>query len=256
MKEFIQELHRRNAPFFYTGVVLSVLFLVFFLTIGFCSHSLSDICHWLKPCKFAISFALYVFALGWYLEYLKSSVNKRTIHWITGLITFFVSFEMVLILLQGGLSSASYQSLRLSPETTLFLSKSLYLSSNATIIADSLVVMYIAFQFCKPIQLQPTVYLWGIRTGFLIFILSGFLGGYLLEKYGQIPANQIGLGLPFTNFSARDNLISMHFLGIHYLQIIPLCCYYFHKYVGKKFILSSIGLYVMGCLFTLYLSFY
>lgn len=255
LKTFLQELKRRNAFFYYLGLGFSFLFVVSIVSIGFCIHSKSDICHLLKPAKFALSFAVYVMTMGWFLEYLKQTIGEKKIKWITGLIGFFIIVEMVLIFLQSGMSTAAYENLGLSSETTALLSRILYLAANGAIILDTYVAIYAAYYFFKPLSLHPAAYLWGIRAGFVVFIASGLLGGYLVDHYGQMPIDQSELTLPFTHFSTpRNNLISLHFLGIHSLQLIPLCCYYFHRYLGKKTIFSFAFAYIAACLLAIFFT--
>ena len=246
---FFKELHRRNAPFFYLGMALSALFLLFLVTFRSCENSLSEVCHWLKPCKFSASFAVYAFSLGWYLEYLKGIWGEKNIRRVTWLLLAIISIEIVLVIFQGWVTSVSYMDLHLSNAVTALFSRKLYILANAIIISDSVVILFITFQFFRKIALEPEAYLWSIRAGFVALILSSLLGAFVIAWYGQVPIDPTYYGLPFTRFTNRDNLISMHFLGIHYLQALPFCCYFFQKYLGKKFILSAMTIFVIGSLF-------
>lgn len=246
---FFKELHRRNSPFFYLGMMLLALFFLFLFTFKSCEDSLSDVCHWLKPCKFSASFAVYVFSLGWFLEYLKESWGEKNIRRVTWILFSIVSIEIVLVFFQGWITSVSYTDLHLSNAMTAIFSRRLYLLANIVIVADSAVVAFITYQFFRKISLKPEGYLWSIRAGFVTLILSSFLGAFVIAKYGQVPTDPNYLGFPFTRFLNRDNLISMHFVGIHYLQILPFCCYFFQKYLGKKFVVFAVAVFVIITLF-------
>ncbi len=104
---FLLESRRRNGLFFYLGMCLFALFLVFLAAFGICRHSLSEICHWLKPFKFSLSFGIYVFTLGWYLEYLKTTLGEKKIKQVSRWITLLIIIEMVVILLQSWQGSAA-----------------------------------------------------------------------------------------------------------------------------------------------------
>jgi hypothetical protein len=235
---FLAELHRRNPLFFYVSLVFLALFTLFLTGYITCEYALFEICHWVKPGKFTFSFAIYAMTLGWLMEYLKEVLSRSKIKFLTWAITLLISAEMVVILLQSGLGSQATQ-----------LQALLYPLGNLIILINTLMVAYIGLQFFRPLTLKPIVYLWGIRMGFVIFMLSSVLGGFLVHKYGQVPPDPEHLGIPFTLFSTkRDLLISLHFLGIHYLQLLPFCCYYFQNQISQSFVFYSSGLYLIICL--------
>lgn len=235
---FLKELHKRNNVFFYLGVGLVILFMIFLSTFTICQHPVYKICSWLKPFKFALTFAIYVASLGWYMEYLKTSLGERWIKCLSWVVSILILSEMGITLMQSLLTSDTG------------IDQHLYILGNLIIVTNTAVATYIGLQFFRKISIKPISYLWGIRSGFIIFILSGVLGAFILRRYGQTPPNPDQYGIPFTNFSSvRDILVSLHFLGIHSLQLLPLCCYFFQKHVGKIFILSSIGTYAIVCMF-------
>lgn len=244
---FFKELHKRNAIFFYLTVVLTSLAL--FVSFHVCSNPLGQICHWLKPGKFAYSFALYVATLGWFMEYLKSGLGEKRIRFISSLIAILVSLEMINMLFQSWLDTDGSSLLKLSSAMADSISNMLYHLTNVIIVINVGIATFVGVQFFRPLSLKPEAYLWGIRAGFAVFIFSGFLGAFLVAKYGQVPIDDTRYGLPFTHFSTlRDNLISLHFLGIHSLQLLPLCCYGFQKYLSKWFTVSVSSLYMVICL--------
>jgi hypothetical protein len=243
--EFLKELHRRNKVFFYFGLIFSFLSFVFLVGYVLCDYALFEICHWIKPGKFAFSFATLFFTLGWYMEYLKEVLGKKNIQTLSWIISCFIVVEMCLMLAEGWIDSDSFYKPDFSPEALQSISRNLFLITNTLIITSTIIISYIGLQFFKPLSLKPVSYLWSIRAGYAIFILSSVLGSLILQHYGQVSPDPNTLNLPFTQFaSKRDLLISIHFLGIHYLQLLPLCCYLFHNQLQKKFILSSIGVYL------------
>lgn len=242
----IKEAYRRNPVLFYLGIALTIMFILFVVTFRDCQHSMSEICHWLKPCKFSASFALYAFTLGWFLEYLKDTLGKPKIKVISWLLAVVITIEMIIIFFQGWLKSEYYVHLLFPMNTSQMYSRELYVLANTFIVTDALIVAYITVQFFRKISLQPEAYLWAIRAGFVTLLFSCGLGAFLVDHYGQVPLDLNHFGFPFTSFdSLRDIILSMHFLGIHYLQILPFCCYYFQKYCGKIFVVASVVIYAI-----------
>lgn len=246
--DFLRELRRRNLVFYYLGVGLFGLFIVFLVNFALCQFHLSRICFWLKPFKFTLSFGMYVFSLGWYMEYLKKDRGIRWIKGMSSLIAALVTIEMAIIFMQSSVALAG-DLLHISKHTAEVLGRNLFLWGNGIIIANTCVATYIGSQFYRKINLEPVSYLWGIRAGFLIFTLSGLIGIFLIAKYGQTRLDPHQYGIPLLQLSSvRDYLITLHFLGIHCLQAVPFCCYFFQKLAGKTFAISCVGMYV-ACIF-------
>lgn len=249
LKEFPKNLKQRNRIFFYFGNCLLFLFIIFLSAFAICQYSIYELCHWLKPGKFTFSFAMYVFTLGWYFYYLKDSLSERTLKILTWTLTIIISLEMIIMIAQSWMASTTYLSLQIPPSKTHLLLETLYTSSNLLILTTMSITLFIAAQFFRPIQLQP-IYLWSIRASFLIFFLSCILGILMMIHYGQTSTDSTNLNIPFTQFSTvRSNLISMHFLGIHCMQLIPFMTYYLPNYLGKKFLLSITTVYSLACFF-------
>lgn len=248
--KFLKELYRRNPILAYTTLFFAILFGIFLVAYQLCQYKLTEICYWLKPGKFAASLGIYTATLAWYLEYLKATIGKKRIKVLSGAIALLAVVEILGIIIQSWLASPNPYRLLIPSDAVAWLSKAIYLAGNVLITITTLITCYITLLFFRPIPLQPTPYLWGIRAGFVAFIFSAALGGFLASYYGQVPPDASHFGIPFSRFSSkRDVLITIHFIGIHILQILPLCCFYFHKYIKKGLILTSVGLY---CLVTIY----
>lgn len=195
------------------------MFLVFLATFKICQDPLIKICHWLKPLKFSISFGMYTLSMGWYLEYLKSPIGSQKVKFISRWIAFWILLNMGVIFLLSWQSSDSYAQLHLAGGTSHHLADVFHFLGNTAIIMNTLVVLFVAYQFFKPLRVDNYTYLMGIRLGFVVFILSCSLGGILLNEYGLQPPDPYHLGLPFSQiYSFHSNLNTMHFMGIHSLQ--------------------------------------
>lgn len=255
LSEFFRELKRRNTLLFFLGVSLFFMFVVFLAGFIICDDPLFKVCHWLKPFKFTASFALYVFTIGWILEYLKESIGEKKIRQISRWIASLIIIEVIVVMLQSWQASDSYMDLQFSAQTTEYLSKIFHFIGNVTILINTMVAVYICFCFFRNIHLKPFSYLLGIRVGLLVFIVSCILGVFLLGHYGQVPPDPVHIGLPFTHLSSlRSNLITIHFMGIHYLQLLPLCGYFIPDKKGIILILSLAVVYVCLCGYAVYLA--
>jgi hypothetical protein len=256
IKLFPQNLRLRNPILFYLGGCLWALSIFFLIAFAVCHYSIYELCHWLKPGKFTFSFAVYAATLGWFLYYLRGSLSATTLKALSWIITVVITLEMVIMLIQSWMSSTSYFSLQVPLAwTQLFLETSSLLGS-FLILANTGIALFIGTQFFRSITLQPAMYLWAIRASFAIFLLSCFLGLLIMVYYGPTEANSEDLSIPFTQISIpRNNLISMHFLGIHLMQIVPFMTYYFQNYLGKKFLISTLAFYSLGC-FAIFLQIY
>ena len=253
-KAFFSEAKRRNRLLFYLALALSFTFLIFLATFEVCGKPpLAEICYWLKPFKFSLSFAAYVFTMGWLMEYLKPMIGEKRLRQASLWIAALILIEMVVIFLQSIQYSDSYAYLQLSEKSTQSISSVLHVMGNAGILANTAVATYIAILFFGKIPLKPSSYLWGIRTGFAVFISSCFLGIFLLLYYGQVPPDHESFGFPFTQFySARSNLLSLHFFGIHAIQFFPLIGFYFKEQLAHFVICSLLFFYAGNIFFFLF----
>lgn len=252
LKLFPNELKERNLVLYYLGNVLFGVFFLFLVGFAICNYTIYEVCHWLKPGKFAFSFALYAYTMGWFLYYLKDTLSVFRTKILTMLITGIIFLSMLTMFIQSWMGSASYLSLNIAQDQSKTVFDNLSLFGDALVIANTCITIYVASLFFRPINLFPKEYLYAIQSSFIIFNLSCILGLVILLYYGPTSLSTDPLNLPFTYFtSLRNNLLSMHFLGIHVMQIIPLAVYYLPYYFGKKFLISIATLYSIGSLLLL-----
>ena len=235
VKQFPKKMKKRNWVLFYCGTLLMLLFALFLVGGVVCQYSLYELCHWLKPGKFSVSFAVYAFTIGWYLEYLKDSVSQSALKVISWVVATLMLLDMSLMIIQSWMASESYSSLHISPHVTHMLKDTFHHLNNMFIFTNTVIALLITMFFFQANQLKPRIYLWSIRLSFVIFLLSCSLGSLMLLHYGPLDPDSDNLGIPFTQFtSLRNNLVSIHFLGIHSIQIIPFITYYSRNYLKKR----------------------
>jgi len=224
VKKFILEMRRRNPWLFNLGICIFAFALILILPLLLFLNQISDACYLLKPIKFALSFGIYLWTMAWLLNYLNTDQYK--VRLLSQLIAFFILMEIAVIFLQSIQSIPYHITLPISIDMASHYKNALLVIANTMILANTLIVIYIATLFFKEITILPHSYLMGIRLGFLVFIVSCFEGEYILLTYGQVPQTPNSLGLPLANLNTmRGDLLASHFLGIHSLQMLPIIGY-------------------------------
>lgn len=221
MIDKLRELYRENPPLALTGWLQWALALVFALLAPFDSRTILGISPWIKPLKFSISIAIYVWTLAWYLRYLskRASAVKR-ISWGVALL---MIGEITIITLQSARGVPSHFNVATPLDATLFSIMGSMIGVNTAL----LVWVTVLFFLDRPAL--PPSYLWGIRFGLVIFLLASFEGVFIVSHGSHtVGASDGGAGFPFINWSRQHgDLRVAHFFGMHALQVLPLLGYWF-----------------------------
>jgi hypothetical protein len=181
----------------------------------FDSRTILGISPWIKPIKFSVSIAIYVWTLAWYMRYLLDRTRAvRTISW--GVATSMVT-EIACIVMQSARGTTSHFNGATTFNVVVFS------LMGAIIILNTLLVVWVLVLFCKPGLPITRVYAWGIRCGLVLFLLAGAEGGVMIAHHAHtVGARDGGVGLPLINWSREHgDLRVAHFLGMHALQILP-----------------------------------
>jgi hypothetical protein len=183
---------------------------------------------WLKPLKFALSFALYGLTLAWMLSLLwrgrRWGARMGTVVAVAGAI------EMVIIVGQVLRGRQSHFNGQTTFDTVLFF-----------VMAATITVLWTANLVIAVLLLRdrladrPTA--WAIRLGLLVAAVGMALGflmvGPTAEQRVARPVTMLGAhtvgapdggpGLPLTGWSTTaGDLRVPHFVGMHALQVLPL----------------------------------
>jgi hypothetical protein len=212
---FVHELRRRNPLLFGLGVAHLILLGIMLLIAPFDERTVMGINPWIKPMKFAISIAIYLFTMSWILWELPMKTKvKRRINWILAVT---LVIEIALITMQAARGVTSHFNRTTVFDMLVFAIMGLAITINVAAVA------YVALKFWKTGVQIPAPYLWGIRYGLAIFVLAsleGFVMVYL--RAHSVGVADGGPGLPFLNWSTRGGDLRMaHFIGIHALQALP-----------------------------------
>ncbi|HAA54545.1 MAG TPA: hypothetical protein DCE42_07295 [Myxococcales bacterium] len=174
---------------------------------------------WIKPFKFATSLWVYAWTLGWLMDTFRwHRVERQVIRWSVIVV---MCIELGAICMQAARGTTSHFN-----NTTAFDGLVFNLMGIA-IFWNTLVAGYVCIITFLPQRWRvskPSLYQWGVRWGFVVFLIGSTVGGLsasMLRHSIGVPDG--GPGLPFLNWSTQGgDLRVAHFFGIHALQLIPL----------------------------------
>ena len=172
---------------------------------------------WVKPLKFAVSTAAFVWTLGWLLADLPAPAQRavRTISW---LVAVSMAVELPIIFGQAARGTTSHYNVGSALDGALFGLMGLFIALNTLACTWAL---YLAWRH-RPHG--PAAYVWGLRLGLLVFLVGSILGGFMIHQMQHtVGAPDGGPGLPGLGWSTQaGDLRIAHFLGMHALQALPL----------------------------------
>ncbi len=224
MSTFLQELYRRNPWLAAFGGLMIAGFLFALFASFVDSRTVTGVNTWIKPMKFCLSVAAYVWTLAWFLHYVRDS--RRSFKIISVGVTVFMFIEMACIYSQGARGVQSHFNFSTSYDATVFSLMGMMIYLNLVLDAWTLGLFFVK----RPAL--PGSYLWGIRFGLLLFLIFAFLGQLMINRMAHsVGAADGGPGLPMVNWSTvGGDLRIAHALGLHALQFIPLVGWLLFKY--------------------------
>ena len=212
----IAKLFTDHRPLMVAGVVSFVCGIVAIILTQIDPTMILGINRWIKPMKFFISIAIFLWTIAILLDQLKGYERfSRIISW-TMIMVF--TGEMIGVAGQAARGTTSHFNIT-TPDSAI-----VYALMGVLIVINSLLVVAIAVVYFRDGFGLPPAVLWGIRLGLLLFIAGSIQGGYMSAQLGHtVGAADGGPGLPLTNWSTvAGDLRVAHFLGLHSIQIMPL----------------------------------
>jgi hypothetical protein len=223
IRAVFQELYQSNPVLAVTGWLHWILALVLVVVVPFDSRTILGIHPWIKPMKFSVSIAIYVWTLAWYLRYLSG--RRRAVKLLSWGVAFTMVAEITLITLQSARGVPSHFNVTTPVDAVLFAVMGSMIGLNTLMLAWVTVLFFVD----RP-EL-PAAYLWGIRFGLLVFLLASFEGVWMVRHGSHtVGGADGGAGLPFLNWSRQHgDLRVAHFVGMHALQVLPLAGYWISR---------------------------
>jgi len=215
----MRTLYQSNRILTLTGGFHWLLVVVLLLIYPFDSRTILGISPWIKPIKFSVSIAIYVWTLAWYMRYLVD--RARAVRIISCGVAISMLTEIACIVMQSARGTTSHFNGATTFDAAVFILMGVMIGLNA------MLVVWVLVLFCKRGLRIPPAYAWGIRCGLLLFLLASVEGGIMIGNHAHtVGAPDGGPGLPLINWSREHgDLRVAHFLGMHALQILPFAGY-------------------------------
>ena len=181
------------------------------------AHTAFNVSPWIKPIKFSVSFATFVWTVSLFLTSVRIPGWQRRL--ARRVMAASVVAEMLCLAAQAWRNAPAgagdFTDHLISQGTTAMVS------------VNTLITVWLLLVFCgkrERIKLADYAQIIAIRTSIAIFLAGNAVGGYMLARGSHtVGATDGGPGLPFVNWSTiGGDLRIAHFIAIHAIQIVPL----------------------------------
>jgi hypothetical protein len=196
---------------------------------------ITDAPAWLKPAKFAISIAIYVFTLAWAFTLIPGwRKTRRVVGWATAIA---MVLEFAIIALEAYRGTTSHFNFSTPLNGVLFV------IMGVAIVAQTFISIAVAVAFWRQRFEDPAMG-WALRLGMTITILGALSAGFMTHPTAaQLAAAHAGQGMPImgahtvagpdggpglsgTGWSTEHGDLRIpHFMGLHALQVLPLIAF-------------------------------
>ena len=198
------------------AVAFLVLFIALAVIAPFDSRLVTGINPWIKPMKFAISIAIFLATIAWFM--LELGPRPRARRWIGLTMVASMVIEIVAIAGQAARGTTSHFN-ESSPFNAIVFG-----IMGAAITINTLAAAVMLALLRRDAPGDRVGYLWGMRLGMALFVVGSLLGWIIVTNRGHsVPGPDGGPGLPFLNWAVdQGDLRVAHFVGLHALQALPL----------------------------------
>lgn len=219
LREIIQ-IVRKQSPVLFGIVLINLLFaLISIIGLFVDDRTLMGVNVWIKPLKFGLSTAIYIFTVGYYTTLYPYSDLKRNI--LNNLVSWSLLFEVGIIFAQGARGVQSHYNQSSLLDGLLFAAMGILIALNV------LIMVWFVFDTLRLKMKVDRSVQWGILFGWIIIIVGSWIGGQMISQLSHnVGIADGGEGLPLVNWSTvAGDLRVAHFFGVHGLQVIPLLGY-------------------------------
>lgn len=243
ISDVLQELKRRNALLYYAGLVNLIGFVICIPLFIMDDRTITGINAWIKPMKFFLSVAIYLWTFGWLLNYIKNTTNRAFISWG---ILICMAVENIAIVIQAARGVPSHFNFQTYFDGMVFATMGVFIGINTFLIAYTLIVF-----FTKGVS-HSSHMLIAWRAGLFLFLIGGISGGLMISQFAHTyGAADGGPGLPFLSWSTvAGDIRPAHFITLHGLQALPLFAWFISEKTSRPnvAILGFFILYTAVCI--------
>ncbi len=231
----LKQLWKSNAPLTFTGLLMLPALAIAVAGLLIDPRIITGAPVWLKPAKFAISIAIYVFTLAWAFTLIPGwRKTRRFVGWATAIA---MVLEFAIIALQAYRGTSSHFNFSTPLNGVLFV------IMGVAIVAQTFISIAVAVAFWRQRFEDPAMG-WALRFGMTITIVGALSAGFMTHPTaaqldgvhaGQgmpvmgahtVGAPDGGPGIPGTGWSTEHGDLRVpHFIGLHALQILPLIAF-------------------------------
>src|SRR5580693_5104765 len=228
----LKQLWRTNAPLAFTGILMLPALAIAIAGLLVDPRIITGAPAWLKPAKFAVSIAIYVFTLAWAFTLIPEwRKTRRVVGWATAIS---MVLEFVIIALQAYRGTTSHFNFSTPLDGVLFV------VMGVAIVAQTFISMAVAVALWRQRFENPAMG-WALRFGMIITIAGALIAGFMTHPTaGQLAAAHAGQEMPImgahtvgapdggrglsgTGWSTEHGDLRIpHFIGLHALQVLPL----------------------------------
>lgn len=213
-----------QSPLLYYVLVLHLFCMIpCIIGIGIDDRTLMGINVWIKPLKFAISGAIFIASVGYFITLYPFSARKKSI--INNLTALTLLFEFFIIFAQAARGVKSHYNMSSALDALLYAGMGILVSINVLTM-----VFFIVATIRRKLDTSKSIQ-WSILLGWIIAFLGSWVGGQMISQLSHnVGIADGGAGLPLLNWSTiAGDLRVAHFFGLHGLQIIPLFAFMLAK---------------------------
>jgi len=221
ISKFLVEAFVRDPLLYRVGLAMIIMSGLLVMPLAVDDRLVLGINPWIKPIKFCLSASIYVFTIAWFLHYIKSySRIKKWISYLTGIT---IIIDILIITFQA------FRGLQSHFNYTTYFDQILFGIMGLCIgISTLMIVIYFLILFIGKSSISLP-YRLSILLSIFIFLVGSWVGGVMISIGSHtIGAEDGSFGILFFNWSREfGDLRIAHFLGLHAIQIIPMCYYFF-----------------------------
>ena len=233
--DMLKQLWRTNAPLTFTGLLMLPALAIAIAGLLTDPRIITDAPAWLKPAKFAVSIAIYVFTLAWAFTLIPAwRKTRRVVGWATAIA---MVLEFVIIAFQAYRGTTSHFNFSTPFNGVLFV------IMGVAIVAQTFISIAVAVAFWRQ-GFEDSAMGWALRLGMIVTIVGALSAGFMTHPTAaQLAAAHAGQGMPImgahtvgapdggpglsgTGWSTEHGDLRIpHFIGLHALQVLPLIAF-------------------------------
>jgi len=219
IRQTLAEIGRRDRLLAATGWLNVALFALMLAISPLDTRTIMGVNPWIKPIKFAVSIAIFVWTIAWFRPYLGGGARAGRV--VSVAIAVSMIGEVAAITLQAARGTTSHYNITTPFNIAVFAAMATLIFVNTAALATVLALM------TRPARRLAPAYVWGIRFGLAVILLGSVEGAVMIfHNAHTVGLPDGGPGLFFLNWSTRaGDLRVAHFLGMHALQALPLVGY-------------------------------